>query len=132
MPPTIAWNGITFNGIVVGFVLAGIVGFLANRILWKSGVGPIRTFFKPQRVGQQTSKSPFQVLLGCLVGIAILATATVLLAWMTGALEGYLPVLPRLGDIVNLASGQMAGLLLAGFIALIIVLGLNASGKKTK
>jgi len=130
MPPNIPWNGITCKGILVGFLLAGIVGFLANRILWKSGVTPIRAFFKPQRVSQQTSKSPSRVLVGCLGGIATLAVVIALLAWVTGALEEYLPFLPRISDIVGLANGQMAGLLLVGCIVLIIALGLKASSKK--
>ena len=73
MPLNIAWNGITFKGVLVGFLLAGVIGFLANRILWKLGLTPIHAFFKPQRVSQQTKKSPFQVLLGCLGGMIIIA-----------------------------------------------------------
>jgi hypothetical protein len=129
MLPNIPWNGITCKGILAGFMLAGIVGFLANRILWKSGVTPICAFFKPQRVSQQTSKSPFQVLVGCLGGIATALVVIALLVWMTGASERYLPFLPRLSDMVKLANGEMAGLLLAGCIVLIIALGLKASGK---
>jgi hypothetical protein len=132
MPPNIAWNGITWKGILVGFLLAGIVGFLANRILWKSGVTPIRAMFKPQRVSLQTSKSPFQALLGCLGGIATLAIVIALLTWMSGVSERYLPFLPRLSDIVKLANDQMAGLLLTGCIVLVIALGLKASGKNNK
>jgi len=132
MPPSIPWNGITCKGILVGFLLAGIAGYLANRILWKSGVTPIGAFFKPQRVSHSTSKSPCQVLWGCLGGIATLAFVIVLLAWMTGALEKYFPFLPRLTNIVKLAGDEMAGLLLVGCIALIIAFGLKTSGKNNK
>jgi len=37
----------TLRGILVGFLLAGIVGFVMNQILWKWGLGPIRAFFRP-------------------------------------------------------------------------------------
>mgnify|MGYP005851169387 CR=1 FL=1 len=64
MLPNIPWNGITGKGILVGFLLAGIIGYLANHILWKSGVKPVGAFFKPQTVSHPTKKTPFQVLLG--------------------------------------------------------------------
>jgi len=44
----LAWNGLSWRkGVLAGFLLAGIVGFLANRILWRWGLAPIRAFFKP-------------------------------------------------------------------------------------
>jgi len=132
MPPNIPWDGVTCKGILVGFLVAGIIGYLANRILWKSGVTPVLAFFRPQRVSHPTSKTPFQVLLGCLGGIAVLAGVTGLLAWITGASGRYLPFLPRLTDIVRLANGQMACLLVVVCIVLVIILGLRASGKKKK
>ena len=130
MPLNIAWNGITFKGVLVGFLLAGVIGFLANRILWKAGLTPIHTFFKPQRVSQQTKKSPFQVLLGCLGGMIIVAFVIGFLVYMTGAANRYLPFLPGVKDtIVRLAAGQVAGLVLIGLMVIIIAFGLKASGK---
>jgi len=41
-----AWSGLSLKGILVGFLLAGIVGFLANRILWRWGLALMRPFFK--------------------------------------------------------------------------------------
>lgn len=130
MPPDIPWNEITCKGILVGFALAGIIGFLANRILWKSGLTPIHAFFKPQRVSHQTKKSPFQVLLGCLGGMIIIAFVIGFLVYMTGAANRYLPFLPGVKDtIVRLADGQVAGLVLVGLMVIIIAFGLKISGK---
>lgn len=135
MPLGIPWDGVTCKGILVGFLLAGIIGFLANRILWKFGVKPIRAFFQPQAVVQQTKKSPFQVYLGCLTGVFIVATVSIiilgLLAWMSGA-SGEYSASTLLGDLIRFASDQTTTLLFVGFVVVIIVLALRASGREKK
>ncbi len=135
MLPGIPWDGVTCKGILVGFLLAGIIGFLANRILWKSGVKPIRAFFQPQAVVQQTKKSPFQVYLGCLMGMFIVVMVSIiilgLLAWMTGA-SGEYPASTILGDVIGFASDQITTLLFVGFVVVIIILALRASGGEKK
>jgi hypothetical protein len=50
---------VTLKGILVGFLLAGVVGFVMSRMLWVGGLGPIRAFFRPQTVVPKTTKSPF-------------------------------------------------------------------------
>ena len=133
MLPRIPWDGVTGKGILVGFLLAGIVGFFANRILWQSGVRPVRAFFRPQIVVHQTKKSPFQVYRGCLAGIIVIITVSIfalcLLAWMTGTLSGY-SIFSLLSDLIS--SIDVPGLLLVGCIVVIITLALRAAGKGGK
>jgi hypothetical protein len=63
--PALAWNGLSWRkGVILGFFLAGIVGFLQNRILWRWGLAPMRAFFKPRRVPHQTDRNPFRVFQG--------------------------------------------------------------------
>ena len=89
MPSDIPWDDITLKGILVGFLLAGVIGFLANRLLWVHGLHPILAFFKPQTVSHQTDKSPFQALLGCLGGVITIAAVIALLVYLyiTGMLR---------------------------------------------
>jgi hypothetical protein len=122
-------SDITWKGILVGFVLAGIAGFVATQILWKRGLGPIRAFFRSQSVLQRTTKSPFQVYVGFLRGIAILGAFIVAVLCLTGVLEQYLPFLPWAGILRTLHSDQTLTLLVVGLILLIVVLGLGASEK---
>jgi len=130
MPPDIPWNGITWKGILVGFLLAGIVGFVMNQILWKWGLGPIRAFFRPQSVSQRTAKSPFQVYVGFLRGMVILGVFFILaVLYLTGMLEQYLPFLPSAGILRALRSDQILTLLVVGLILTIVVFGLGASEK---
>ena len=82
MLPRIPWDGVTGKGILAGFLLAGIVGFFANRILWQSGVRPVRAFFRPQIVVHQTKKSPFQVYRGCLAGIIVIILTMAHFCWL--------------------------------------------------
>ena len=91
-------SDITWKGILVGFLLAGIVGFVMNQILWKWGLGPIRAFFRPQSTSQRTTKSPFQVYVGFLRGIAILGAFILAILYSTGMLERYLPSLRRVSS----------------------------------
>ena len=132
MPLNITWNGITFKGVLLGFLLAGVIGFFANRILWKAGIGGIRAFFKPQSVTHRTGKTPFQVFLGFLRGIAIVGVLMTSILYVTGVLADYMPSLPLPGGLINLRSDQIAVLLLVGFIISIIALGLRASSNNDK
>ena len=133
MPLNITWNGITVKGVLLGFLLAGVIGFFANRILWKAGIGSIRAFFKPQRVSHPTGKTPFQVFLGFLRGIAIVGVLIVIgILYLAGARTVYLPLLPLPEGLINLRSDQIAVLLLVGFIIGIIMLGLRASSNNDK
>ncbi|GEM_PF-1547334 len=132
MPLNITWNGITFKGVLLGFLLAGVIGFLANRILWKAGIGGIRAFFKPQSVSQRTGKSPFRVFLNFLRGIAIVGVFILSIPYLTGVLADYPPFLPVPASLMTLRSDQIAVLLLVGFIISIIALGLKASSNNDK
>ena len=60
MPSDDFSSGFMF-GVIVGFVLAGFIGYFARELLWNKVAG-INTFFKPQTVLQHTKKSPFGVL----------------------------------------------------------------------
>jgi hypothetical protein len=64
---------LTWKGILVGFLLAGIVGFVMSYMLWAWGLGPIRASLKPRTVVHKTAKGPFQVFLDSLRTIVILA-----------------------------------------------------------
>ncbi len=120
-------------GILLGFVLAGITGFILNQILWQQGLGPIRSFFEPQGVGHQTERSPFQVLLGCLGRIATLLGFALGMLWLGGVLLGAEPAfLVRVLSGLALADTEWTALLLPGLMALLIALGLRASNKDDK
>jgi len=119
--------------ILLGFVLAGIVGFTANQILWRHGLGPIRSFFKPQSVVHHTKKSPFQMFVGCLGGMATLIGFGLGILWLAGVLLGVYPAfLAPVATILTFAGSDSAGLLLAALIVLLIGLGLMASSKEDK
>jgi zinc transporter ZupT len=122
-------NDITWKGILVGFLLAGIVGFVINQILWRWGLGPIRAFFRPQSISQRTTKSPFQVYVGFLRGIAILGTFILAILYSTGMLEHNPLFLPSMGILRTLRSDQILTLLVVGLIVIIVAFGLGASEK---
>lgn len=100
-------SDITWKGILVGFLLAGIVGFVMSRMLWAGGLGPIRAFFRPQTVAHKTAKSPFQVFLGCLGRIAILGVFSLAILYVTGVVQQYFPVFPFLRTVTTLRSDQI-------------------------
>jgi hypothetical protein len=51
-------------GCMIGFFLAGFVGFVSSRILWHWG--RVRAMGKPQTTKSTTDKTPWQVLVdGC-------------------------------------------------------------------
>jgi hypothetical protein len=121
------------RGIVLGFVLAGIVGYTLNRFLWKQGLGPVHAFFKPQVVVHRTKKSPFQVFLGCLARIAMLLGFAGGLLWLGGVALGVEPeLLDPVASALSLADRDLIGLLLIALMALLIALGLRASSSKEK
>jgi hypothetical protein len=97
-------SDITWKGILVGFLLAGIAGFVTTQILWRRGLGPIRAFFRPQSTSQRTTKSPFQVYVGFLRGMAILGIFILAVLYLTGGLEHYFPSLPWAGILRTLRS----------------------------
>ena len=121
------------QGILLGFVLAGVVGFTLNQILWQQGLGPIRAFFKPQTVVHHTKRSPFQVFLSCLAGIATLLGFGVGILWLGGVLLGADPAfLVPVAGALALADSHSTALLLTGLIALLMAFGLMASSKEDK
>jgi NO-binding membrane sensor protein with MHYT domain len=122
-------SDITWKGILVGFLLAGIVGYVMSRMLWAGGLGPVRAFFKPQTVVHKTKKSPFEVLLGCLGRIAILGVSILAILYLTGMLEHYFPSLPWASILRALHSDQILTLLVVGLILIIVAIGLGASEK---
>ena len=132
MPRNITWDGITLEGVLVGFLLAGAVGFLASRILWKAGIGGIRAFFRPQSVPQRTGKTPFQVFLGFVRGIAIVGAFVMGILCVTGVLADYPPFLPLPASLMTLRSDQIVVLLLVVLIVSTIALGLRASSNNGK
>ena len=64
------------RGFVTGFIVAGMVGLLAQQLLLSRFRG-IAAFFKPQTTVQRTSKSPFQVYLGCFTNLVFLIAVLV-------------------------------------------------------
>jgi hypothetical protein len=120
---------LTWTGILVGFLLAGIVGFAMSRMLWAWGLGPIRAFFRPQTVVHKTAKSPFQVFLGSLGSIAILGVFSLAILYLIGILERYLAFLSWARILRALQSDQSLTLLVVGLILIIVAVGLAASEK---
>lgn len=120
---------LTWKGILVGFLLAGIVGFVMSYMLWAWGLGPIRASLRPQTVVHKTAKGPFQVFLGSLRTIVILGIFILAVLYSTGMLEYYLPSLPSAGILRALRTDQILTLLVVGLILIIVAAGLAASEK---
>jgi len=64
------------RGFFTGFIVAGLVGLLAQQLLLSRFRG-ISAFFKPQTTVQRTSKSPLQVYLGCVGNLIFLIVVLV-------------------------------------------------------
>jgi hypothetical protein len=66
------------SGFVIGFALAGFVGFVSSRILWHWG--RVRAIGQPQAIRLTTTQTPWQVLAnGCQSLLILLSIAMVLL-----------------------------------------------------
>ena len=115
----------------MGFLAAGIAGYVVTQLLWAGGLGPIRAFFRPQSVVHKTTKSPFQVLLGCLGRMALLGLGIGSLAILSlmGLGQQYVSVFPFLPTVTTLASREALTVLLVGLTLIIVALGLGASEK---
>lgn len=57
-------------GILLGLVLAVVLGIVFWWLLWSRD--HIHAFFAPQRVTQQTGRTPAQVFVGCVMGVLAL------------------------------------------------------------
>lgn len=66
-------NDDTLLGIAIGLVLALVIGVVGRFLLW--ALDAIGAFFAPQTVRsqQQTARTPFQLLCGCLLAAAALS-----------------------------------------------------------